>query len=179
MRSISKIVLFAVVLAANHAMADESVAKQTLLNGRISMLVPTGFASLSDAAKREKYPGANAPANVLSNSDGSTNLAFDQKEVQFRPEDIVHLEAALRSQFVGAKINSGGVRKLNGMDFLVFDVDTPAPDGTIRNIMAFTSLDNRLLAISYNCTVSRDKTCGELGHRIIDSIVVNSQPAAH
>jgi hypothetical protein len=130
------------------------------------------LASCRRRKKREKYPGANAPAYVLSNPDGTVNIVFDQKRVALKPEEISKLEDPMRAQFSGLKINSGGVRELNGVEFLVFDMETPGPEGNIRNVMAFTSLEGRLLAVSYNCQPSRDPECGALGNKLIESIVL-------
>jgi hypothetical protein len=78
----------------------------------------------------------------------------------------------------GAKINSAGVKTINGADFLVFDVTTPAPDGEIRNVMAFASLEGRMLAVSYNCSLARDANCGALGTRLIQSMSLKGNPTA-
>ena len=75
-------------------------------------------------------------------------------------------------------MNSSGVRKLNGVEFVVFDVDSDAEDARIHNLIALTSLDDRMLLISYNCVISMDSRCGEIGPRIIESIVLKPKAAA-
>ena len=64
----------------------------------------------------------------------------------------------MRQQFASAKLNSTGMRSINGHDFLVIDVDVPLPDGTNHNHMAITSFEGRMLIISYNCMPSRNAT---------------------
>jgi hypothetical protein len=171
--------LLLVLALSPTAHAEESLASRNLMGGRLTMLVPTSFKLLTDAEKRVKYPGANAPADVLSSADTTANIAFDHKPLAFKPEEVPKLEPAVRAQLAGAKVNSAGMRKLGSTDFLLFDADTPAPDGTIHNLLAFASVDDRLFVVSYNCLVSRDPACGELGKKLIDSIVVNPKPAAH
>ena len=163
---------------AELAIGNGQLQPRKLLDGKITMRVPNGFNFLTESAKREKYPGANAPAYVLSNFDGTINIAFDHKQIAMKPEEVRKLEQPMRAQFSSAKINSAGVRKLNGVEFLIFDIETPGPDGAIRNVMAFTSLESRMLVVSYNCLPSRDAKCGELGARLIESIVLAPKPAA-
>jgi hypothetical protein len=165
------VTLLSMLLSARTYGADQLQSRK-LLDGKVTMLIPTGFGFLAESKKREKYPGANAPAHVLSNLDGTVNIAFDHKRAAMKAEEVSKLEDPMRAQFSGLKIHSGGVRKLNGVEFLVFDMETPAPDGNIRNVMAFTSLEGRLLVVSYNCQPSRDLECGALGNKLIDSIVL-------
>lgn len=160
------------------AFADEQLQSRKLLEGKVTILVPSAFKLLSDVDKRVKYPGRNAPAYVLSSVDGTVNIAFDVKQLPTKPEDLPKIEAPMRQQFAGAKMNSSGIRKVNGNDLLVFDMDTPAADGTIRNLMVMTSLEGNLLVVSYNCLISRDPGCGALGNQLIGSIVLMPKPAA-
>jgi hypothetical protein len=171
--------LILVLAVSTTAQAAESLASRNLMGGRLTMLVPTSFRLLTDAEKRAKYPGANAPASVLSSADTTVNIAFDHKPIAFKPEDISKLEQDVRAKLAAGALNSAGRKKLGGTDFVVFGTDTDAPDGTISNLMAFASVDDRLFVVSYNCLVSRDPACGDLGKKLIDSIVVNPKPAAH
>ena len=82
----------------------------------------------------------------------------------------------MRQQFSGAKLNSSGKRTINGQEFLVFDMDVELSDGTNHNHMAFTSLDGRMLIISYNCMPGRKADCRALGSRVIESIRLNGKP---
>jgi hypothetical protein len=160
------------IVPFTEAYCADQLQSRKLLDGKVTMLIPSGFGFLSESKKREKYPGANAPAYVLSNLDGTVNIAFDHKKVAMKPEEVSKLEDPMRAQFSALKVHSGGIRKLNGVEFLVFDMETPGPEGAIRNVMAFASLEGRLLAVSYNCLPSRNPDCGKLGHRLIESIVL-------
>lgn len=165
-------VLSCVVLVALSATlhAADTLGSRTLLDGKLSMQVPTSFVPMDAAAKKVKYPGANAPAYVLTNGDGSTNIAFDHKPVAMSPDEIPKLEAPMREQFSGLKINSAGTRQINGTNFLMFDFDSPSPDGDIRNLLVMSSLEGKLLVISFNCLPSKDASCGNLGKQLIESI---------
>ncbi len=131
---------------------------------------------MSDEHRKLKYPGANAPSVVLTDESTTVNIALDHKPMAIAPNQLKELEAPMRQQFASAKLNSSGMRSINGQDFLVFDVDVQLPDGANHNHMAITSFEGRMLIISYNCMSSRDANCGALGNRVIESIRLNGKP---
>jgi hypothetical protein len=164
--------LAAALSVATAFAGDDALQPRKLLDGKVTMLVPAGFTVMADEQRKLKYPGPEAPALVLTDESTAVNIALDHKSLPIRPEELPELEATVRKQMEEAKLNSSGLRKLNGREFAVFDLDSDAPDGTVRNIMAMTSLDGKLLIVSYNCMVSRDAGCGVLGTRLIESIEV-------
>jgi hypothetical protein len=153
--------------------ATDSLKPWNLLGGKVTMLVPPGLALMSEADKREKYPGDNAPAYVLTNEDWSTNIAFDHKKISMKPGEVHELEQPMRQHMSNAKINWSGVRKLNGVEFLLIDADVRLEDATVHNLIAVTSLEGRMLVISYNCILEFDPKCGAKGPPMINSIVLN------
>ena len=167
-----KMHLAATLLVFGAAVASEEFELRELLDGKITMQLPTEFTTMSDEVRKVKYPGANAPSVVMTDATTTVNVALDHKPVNITPAQVKDLEPALRQQLASARINSGGLQTLNGHEFLVMDFDTPAQDGIIRNVMAMTSLDDRLLVVSYNCMLNRHPDCGALGTQLIESIRV-------
>ena len=169
--------LLAVLCAAATlpAIADEKLESRTLLDGKITMLVPAGYAPLSDEYRQAKYPGGNAPAFVLTDESTTVNIAMDHKPNAIAPEQIKLLEEPMRQQFASAKINAAGMRAINGREFLVFDLDVELPDGPNHNLLAITSLECRMLIVSYNCMPARQANCADLGNRVIESVQVKGQ----
>jgi hypothetical protein len=167
----------AFLIAAGPAAAEEALESRSLMEGKVTIQVPASFTPMSDEHRKLKYPGANAPALVLTDESSTVNIAIDQKPMAIAPNQIKELEAPMRQQFASAKLNSSGMRSINGNDFLVIDVDVPLTDGTNHNHIAITSLEGRMLIISYNCMLSRDANCGALGNRVIESIRLNAKPA--
>ena len=163
------------VAAALPAMAEEKLESRTLLDGKVTMLVPAEFTPLSDEYRKAKYPGGNGPAFVLTDESTEVNIAMDHKENAIAPEQLKLLEAPMRQQFSAAKVNSSGIRTLNGREFLVFDLDVALPDGPNHNLLAITSLEGRMLIVSYNCMPERHANCAELGNRLIESVQVKGK----
>jgi len=166
----------ALLIVIGPAAAEEALEGRTLLDGKVTLQVPASFKPMSDEHRKIKYPGANAPSVVLTDESTTMNIALDHKPVAIAPNQVKELEAPMRQQFASAKLNSAGMRSINGQDFLVIDVDVPLADGPNHNHMAFTSFQGRMLIISYNCMLSRNADCGALGNRVIDSIRLNGKP---
>lgn len=168
-----------IALGMATAQAAEPLQSRVLLDGKVTMLVPAGLQPMSDAARKERYPGRNAPAYVLTNADSSVNIAFDHKQMPIEPSRIGELEAPIRQQMSSSKINSTGVRKINGADILVIDVDVDLPDGgKLHNLLTMTSYEGRLLAITYNCLLDHDPACAAIGPKMIESIKLKPVAAA-
>ena len=67
------------------------------------------------------------------------------------------------------------IRAINGREFLVFDLDVELPDGPNHNLLAITSLEGRMLIVSYNCMPARHANCVDLGNRLVGSIQVKGK----
>jgi hypothetical protein len=64
------------------------------------------------------------------------------------------------------------VAKINGREFLVLELRTPAIDTEVRNIILGTSVDERLLMISFNVTKELEKEWLPAGRKIVESIKI-------
>lgn len=177
-RRTGTLLIAGVFMSVGVAQAEEPLQPRSLLGGKVTMLVPSGLTMMSDADKKERYPGRNAPAYVLTNGDWSVNVAFDHKQITMKPDEVGELEGPMRQQLAGTKINAIGVKKLNGVDFLVIDTDMNQPEAVVHNVIAMGSLEGRMLVISYNCLLNLDKVCGAVGPKLIESIKLKPQPAA-
>ena len=162
--------LVVLLLLASAAAAGQAAESRSLLDGKVTLLVPAGFAPMSDEQRKLKYPGDNAPALVLTDESTTVNIALDHKAIAFPPEALKDAVEPMRQQFASAKLNDAGLRTINGHEFLVVDVVVTLPDGPNQNHIALTSFEGRILVISYNCMLDRDPQCGEFGKRVIDSI---------
>ena len=171
---ILSLLLFMVALI-RPALAQE-LSKLELLDGRVQMLMPDSFAVMSEELLRLKYPNENRPTIVYTNSDGTINIAVNHPDSEI-PNDAV---GALRDQIVTSFKNlypsavwyRDEMASVDGRNYFVIELTTPAVDTEIRNIMYFSSLNDRLLGISFNCTVEHEQEWAEIGKRVIDSISI-------
>lgn len=170
-------VVFAPVLHA-----EEELERREFLDGRVSMLVPMGFGLMSEEMLQIKYPNDNRPSIVLSDSRGTVNVAMDHKSVSVEPTQIAGvystLERTFKNLYPSATWNRSEVVVVGGRTWAVLDLFTPAIDGEIRNIMMVTSLEGRLLVISFNCTRDLNEKWGLTGEKVMNSIVLSPKSAA-
>jgi len=177
-RSLIQFVLAMLLPARAAVCAGELALSETsLLGGRVKMLLPRDFEPLDDQMLRVKYPTGDRPALVYTDKTTEVNVALQHTQYQMSAEKMVEecAEAivAFKSGFPAwSEWFRSELHPINGRPFLLFELRTPALDTRVRNIMAVTSLDNRMLVISFNVTRELERQWLAAGNRIIESIVL-------
>jgi hypothetical protein len=155
------------------AIGGVTLAERSLLGDRLTLLVPESFTRMGDEMLRRKYPSERRPTLVLTNREGSVNVAVNHTQDALQPSQIAEAHASLEQTFrrvyPSARWERSEVVSLGGRDFFVLDLRTPSMDTEVRNIMAGTSLDGRLLLIAFNCTREMETEWGAVGQRIVES----------
>ena len=170
---IATVVITIVLLAltATTAASEPNLTRRALLGGTLSLLVPESFSQMGDEMLRIKYPAERRPTMVLTNPEGSVNVAVNHTQNSLQPIQLPQMHAAMdqmfRSMYPSAKWNRSEVVSINGRQFFVLDLRTPAIDTEIRNVMGGTSYKGRLLLITFNCTRELEAQWGEVGRRIL------------
>lgn len=156
--------------------SSQELASHTLFDGKVTMLIPVGFEPMSEEMLAAKYPRGEAPKLGFTNPDGSVNVATRHTPMQVGPQDValVHrfVEQTFQRQFPTAVWFGSTTGDRNGIPYFTLDFMTPAVDTSIRNIMLGTSLEGRMLLVSFNCTRELDDQWALVGRRIIDSITL-------
>ena len=174
MRSVAVVLSIGIsLLIATPTFAGPALAERSLLGGKLSLLVPESFTQMSDEMLRLKYPYERRPTIVLSNPEGSVNVAVNHTQDALQPSQLREAHAAVeqgfRNLYPSAQWNRSEIVSLKGREFFVLDLRTPAIDTEIRNIMLGTSYDSRLLFITFNCTRELEPEWGDVGQRIVES----------
>lgn len=167
--------LVVLLLVASFAQADELVMR-TALNGKVSLVTPAGFGPMPQDVLEMKYPSSRRPTEVLSDATGGVSLAFNHTQSKMLPGQVKEARASMSKMFhnmyPAAKwIRDETVRK-NGRPFMVFELITPAMDTKIHNIMYGTSVDNRLLLVSFNTTIEQSGQWLAVGKKIMQSLSI-------
>lgn len=168
-----------VLLAAGsllHA-AEVKLVPKALLGGRVSVMVPETFQPMSQELLLKKYSRPNPPSLVYANEAANVSIAFDHTPHKMPSanlsEGLQQMKAGMQQAVGGtAQFFHTEIRKINGREFAFLDVRTPSADGQVRNLIAATSLDERLLVIAFNCTEGLEKTWLATGNEIIQSIKI-------
>ncbi len=144
-----------------------------LLNGKLTLPIPKSFTSMSEEMLRIKYPSERRPTLVWTNESGSVNVAVNHTLNAVRPDQLPQLletmESSLKNLHPSATWYRSEVASIEGKEFIVIDLRTPAVDTQIRNVMVGTSLEGRLLLVTFNVVERLENTWLPVGNKIIMS----------
>ena len=159
---------------ASFSPGEYPLAQQSVLGGTLSLLLPSGFEPMSEQMLQTKYPGANRPTLVYTNSTGSINIAINHTQNAVQPSQLKQLHQALdsatRQQVPDGNWRFSGFQTYSGTEWVQLEFLSEAADTRIENMMAATSVDGRMLVVSFNVT---EELAGEwlpVGREIIQSL---------
>lgn len=176
------VLTFTVLIVIGAARADVAgavdLAPRTVLGGRVTLLLPMTFAVMGEDMMRLKYPSERRPTLVFTNPDGSVNVALNHTDNRVGSDDIPALLDVVvdmfRNLYPSARWYRSEVAEIAGRPFFLLDLRTPAIDTEVRNLMAGTSLDGRLLFVTFNVTRELEDAWLAAGEAIIRSIRISN-----
>lgn len=155
---------------------DIVLKPQAVIDGKLSLLVPEEFSEMDEETLQLKYPSERRPTLVYTNESGAINLAVNHTKDRMPQSEIdafhKQMDAMFRNLYPSATWFNSGVIDINGRNWLTLNLRTPAIDTEIRNIMVGTSLDGRLLLVSFNVTKELEDQWLEPAEAIIQSLGV-------
>jgi hypothetical protein len=156
--------------------AETSLETRLLLGGIVEMLVPTAFQPMPEEMLKLKYPMERRPALVLSNDAGSVSLALNHTRDRLPSKELAEAHRAFdrmfRNMYPSAHWFRSELAALNGRQFIVLELRTPAIDTEVRNLIIATSVDERLLLVTVNMTKQLEGAWLDVANRMIRSIVL-------
>ncbi len=166
----------AIFWSSTLAAAEPTLEDKSVLDGKVTVPIPKGFKVMSKELIKKKYPAGNAPKLIYTNERGTVNIAINHLENRVAPEQLPQALEATVQVFNRLHPQAQWFRKemtkINDRDFFVLDLRTKAVDTDIRNIMCGTSLDGRMLMVTFNCTKELEGTWLEAGKKAIEGIKV-------
>ncbi|MCL1983016.1 MAG: hypothetical protein FWG53_08030 [Clostridiales bacterium] len=139
----------------NHNEEDSMlIVERCIIEGKLYMAIPEGFALMPPEIAELKYPSENRPDITYSDEEGTTTVNFTLTKDKLANDGI---EAAMEYlQRVVAKmhpssetISSGvieGELRIGHFDFI-----SPAIDGGIYNLVFVFPLDGQFMLGTFNC----------------------------
>lgn len=155
-----------------------ALSTRHILSGKIKASIPQAFKVMTPQMIAVKYPTkVGMEYDAYTNQDGNINIAFEHMPNQGGEKDLPELQSVMSSQFgqPNIKVLRNEIIKINGKDFVVLEMITPAPDGPIYNLMFVTSLNNRYLMGNFNCTIDYQKAWQPIANEILQSIEVKGK----
>ena len=150
---------------------------KTVINEKLTLLIPQGFSIMDEEMLSLKYPSERRPTLVYTNESGSINLAINHTKDRMPQTDIgafhKQMDGMFRNLYPSATWFESGVIDINGREWLTLNLRTPAIDTEIRNIMVGTSVEGRLLLVSFNVTKEQEDQWLEPAKAIVQSLRVD------
>lgn len=152
---------------------------RSLLQDKISLLVPKDWKVMPESLKKIKYPGERPPQLVLSDRSGGLSIAINHTSSKVSPKELARyaqvMENSLRNAYPDAVWEGIGNEKINGRQVYYFKVITDAADGKIYNQMFFTDLDSTLLICSFNAIEKRIKDWKPVADSMMHSLRIRGE----
>lgn len=155
---------------------DIQLTERKILKGQISILVPEDFGIMTLEALKVKYPKDNRPDLVFTNDSSTVNLHFEHTDFEATPEQIpLYLDQFLRffeQNYPASPPLDKGTGQINGHEVGYIEIKLPADGDEVYNLMFYTTVNERLMIISFNCTAGLMEKWKETAFTIMRSLKV-------
>ncbi len=154
--------------------------RRTVLDGAVSLDAPADFQVMSRAQREQRYAAGQRPSVVLTNSTSDVNIAFNltPNEMQFgQLADFQRQMASLfRSQVAKDDWVGSSTTQIGGLDWFTIEMRTEAFGTKVWNLIAGTSLNGRLLLVSFNTTTEQEAAWSPLCRQMLQSVKLAAEP---
>lgn len=154
--SLAALVAHAGAEAQTSAGAQESGARITFADGRVSFVAPPGFSALTTDELAAKYPQSGAPRLAVGNARRTTSIAYDLLDQRAPSEDLDAARKFLADTYEKALPNvkwvGNEVRKVGSRTWAYLEFTANATDQELHNIVLVSTYDGRILMFNFNST---------------------------
>ncbi|OWF67088.1 hypothetical protein [Yersinia alsatica] len=142
--------LFAMVIVLAGC-SDPEPTGTKVFGGKAYIDMPAEFTLMSKEMLATKYPQANAPQEAYAVGDGSVSFAFSDTNNAIPEGKLGDVVKMMKTQFAAFKPTLEE-KDIDGRKAYILTMDTPAADGTIKNVMLLTTIDGKLAIATFNST---------------------------
>ena len=177
--------------ASNNAPSSPNTAKEiiwingitlspmSLLEDKISMLIPDDFTVMDPEVVASKYPDPNAPTVVYTNKFKSVNVAINDTNQALEPselaETLTEIKSALEQSHSSTLWYKSELITIHEREWILLEFRSHAIDTDIRNFMLVTSVEGKQLMLSFNTILELEKKWIEPIETMIHSIEILPQ----
>lgn len=150
--------------------------KVTLFDGKVEILMPSGFTLMSDEVRKSKYPPSNLPDMVYIHNKSNVSISIGHTETPLTDSQVHEMVSRFKSMYEKnyQVIGWGGyqVATINGKQVGIIQPLIKAVDSDTNNYSYafFCELDGKLLAISLDCTEKQVKDWDPIGKAMVNSL---------
>lgn len=152
---------------------------QVLLNGRLTIQIPSEFKIISQEKYKLEHPGSQRPTFTLTNADGSVYILVNYSSENVLPEHLENVrngtERTFKKLYPAAKWHENGFFRIGPRRCFVIEMAIPSAKKEKTKIMLGTSVNGRLLMVSFTATdnVKPEDKWAEKGRCIMSAIKIN------
>ena len=168
---------FISTLASNRVSfaGSELVLRQAIAN-KIKIWMPRNFVHLDEAEIKEKYPLKSLEKmEIWADEARGVNVGFELTRNHATPDQLPDYLMAFRRQFnqmENLDLRKSGMILMKNRQFIRMEIISQSPEGPVYNLMMVTSLDERLLLCTFNCTKPMLRKWKSTGEEIMNSIEI-------
>jgi len=161
---------------------DIELTERDVLDGKISVVLPSEFTKLDQKTLDIKYPLKTAPREVYSDKTTAINFTIDTKDMggpipdNLSEKDFQDLLNVIKKGITLAyedfKILDEGFVEINNKKYAYLKVIVPAVDTEIYNYMVFSPLNEKILVASFNTTIANRSVWEVTGDKMIESLKI-------
>lgn len=159
--------------------AGVQLEPRSMVDDRVSLLMPEGLALMDSEALAFKYPSDRRPTDVYTDESGGLNVIVNHTAEAMT---IAGLDQARQftEQMFGrmdptAEWVVSEMRSVQGRDWFYLDFRSTASGVPIRNMMSATSLGGTMLAVTVNMTGDLEAAWAEPAEAILASLQVRGE----
>ncbi|MNW28855.1 hypothetical protein D3C74_56940 [compost metagenome] len=149
-------------------------AERLLLDGRVGMTMPVTFHEMAPELKQLKYPSAHRPSLILTNQEGSINLALNWIDSEVGSQDVEQLTmdmtAVIKETQRIQEWQSEGLVDIHGQKLGYCEFTTPVWNDLLYHLMFFTELEGQALIGTFNCTAEHLPIWRPLAYRMLATL---------
>ena len=155
---------------------DMAFRSLKFLTGKVEVSVPEQLQLMDKKMFELKYPYENPTTTIAyGDEDATVSLLISPRQDKATQADLPKYQQMLNNSFSNnpsIDFKKSEIKNINGRDFIVIEMITPAADTRVYNIMFVTSLEGKLLMNTFNCTVEKMKEWQPIAEKILSSVKV-------
>ncbi len=142
--------------------------------------VPDEFHAMSQAMREQRYSAGQRPSFVLTNSAGNVNIAFNLTPNEMTLDQLPDFQRQMAALFRGQVESNDWIgsttTQINGLDWFTIEMRTEAFGTKVWNLIAGTSLNGRLLLVSFNATTELESEWSPICNQMLQSVKLAADP---
>ncbi|HEX9510672.1 MAG TPA: hypothetical protein VF939_09320 [Puia sp.] len=154
--------------------SQTGVEKVSLVDNKVTLLVPKGLSIMSAEMWKLKYQQRERPELVLTDEDGEVNLVGKRTQQPATDAQIASYTdfqlAQLRKSRSDMTVLGNGIKVVNGKKVGYIKFLSQAVDQPVFNYYFFVVVDGKILFFTFNCIEKLRKVWEMTADEIVDSL---------